>query len=46
MLVALGRKPVTNGDLVAVTLGVGFAGNACEFVDMLRGHVSLSLLLH
>ena len=46
MLVALGRKPVTNGDLAAVISGVGFAGNACELINQLRGHVILSLLLH
>jgi hypothetical protein len=27
-------------------VGMGFAGDACKLVDMLRVHVSLSLLLN
>ena len=46
MLVALGRKPVANRDLAAVAMGVGFAGNACELINQLRGHVILSLVLY
>ena len=46
MLVALGRKPVTDRDLATVALGVCFAGNACELINQLRRHVILSLLLH
>ena len=46
MLVALGRKPLTNGDLAAVALLMCFAGNACELINQVRGHVILSLLLH
>jgi hypothetical protein len=46
MLIALGLKAVANPERTTVALGMGFAGDACELVDMLRVHVSLSLLLH
>ncbi len=46
MLVTLCLKPIAHRERTAFALGMDFAGDACELVDMLRGHVSLSLLLH
>lgn len=43
VFIALGLKTVTNRERVTFTLGMGFAGDACELVDMLGVHVILSL---
>ena len=43
MLVALRLKTVANRERATAALGMGFAGDACELVDLLRVHVILSL---
>ena len=43
MLIALGLKAVIESEFTTVTLGMGFAGDACEPVNVLRVHVSLLL---